>query len=223
MKIALVGAGKTGNKIVEISDNQNEISIFNTKNIPTLENLKGHDVIISFLPGPSFVDYMELFIDSKIPLVTGSTGFDWPSRVDQKLKDNNIPWVYASNFSLGMNLVYKMIKVLSKADELFKDFNFSIHEIHHTKKLDAPSGTALSWEEWSNNKANITHERIGDVVGDHKITLDTPFEKIELRHIAKDRKIFAEGALWAANEAVSGQIPNGLNKFSDIALQRLNN
>ena len=221
MKIALLGNGKTGGKVVQL---HNDVTVFDTKNSPTVEKLKGHDVIISFLAGPVFLEYIPILLDSEIPVVTASTGFKWPDNFQNILVEKKLTWVFASNFSLGMNLVHQMINTMGKAQELFSKYQFSLHEIHHTKKLDAPSGTALSWQSWlnQNQDINITHERIGDVVGDHALTLETANERITLRHEAKDRKVFAEGALWAAKKIMNKEIgDHGLHSFAEITKNEL--
>ena len=111
-----------------------------------------------------------------------------------------------------------MIQNLSKASELFEQFDFHIHEIHHEKKVDAPSGTAKSWHSWLGQKSPITYERKGDTVGDHTLSLKTPFEEISLNHTALDRKVFAKGALWAADYLLKtkGSMEPGLYLFEDI-------
>lgn len=219
MKLALLGVGKTGGKVLE---RHPDATTFNTANPPTVEKLKGHDVLISFLPGEAFKAYIPILVEAKIPVVTGSTGFEWPSDINDVLKKNNLAWIHATNFSLGMNLVHQMITTLSKAQALFSDAKFSIHEIHHTKKLDAPSGTALSWREWLAHECEITSAREGDVVGIHELTLSTQTEEIFLRHNAKDRGIFAEGALWAARYLQTNSVPSGLNQFSQVIAKELN-
>ena len=89
MKIALLGKGKTGGKVLEILQEQKiPHTVFDSKNIPTLEKLKGHDVIISFFSGEVFGDYVPLLIESRIPVVTGSTGYKWPAQFNEKLIDN---------------------------------------------------------------------------------------------------------------------------------------
>lgn len=221
MKVAVLGKGKTGKKVIEQLGPHGEYTVFDTSNPPTVESLKGHDVIISFLPGEPFLSYLETLVESKVPVVTGSTGFDWPKDIDERLKKNKTPWVRAHNFSLGMNLVHEMIKVLSKSEKLFTNPKFKIHEIHHIMKVDAPSGTALSWQDWSEHKCEITSARTGDVVGDHKLTIETETEDIIVQHQAKDRGIFAAGALWAANKVSKGEVPEGLNEFSEIAIKEL--
>lgn len=224
MKIALLGKGKTGGKVLELLiDSKINHTVFDSSNIPSLEKLQGHDVIISFLPGESFKNYIALLIETKIPVVCGSTGLAWPTDINQELISKNIKWIYATNFSLGMNLVHQMIKMMSKASKIFKNYSFSLHEIHHTKKLDSPSGTALSWKAWAGHEMQITSERIGDVPGIHELTLLTPNEKISLKHEAIDRKIFAEGALFAANKiCCDNSLAPGLHLFQDIVELELN-
>jgi 4-hydroxy-tetrahydrodipicolinate reductase len=220
-KIALLGRGKTGQKVLEVK-NQESITVFHRDNLPTYDLLKDHDVILSFLPGDAFAQLIPLLVETKRPVVTGSTGFSWPPGLKEELLKNNLTWVHASNFALGMNLVKEMITLLGKADHIFKnDLKFDIHEVHHTKKVDAPSGTALSWKEWLGHEAIITSERTGDVVGDHKITLNTPFESISLGHVAHDRKIFAQGALWACSKILEQKWKAGLWSFSELVRKEL--
>lgn len=217
MKIALLGKGKTGGKVLELLQEQKiPHTVFDSQNRPTKESLKGHDVIISFLSGEVFKHYIDLLVETKIPVVTGSTGMTWPLDFDLDLKKKNIRWIYATNFSLGMNIVQQMILIMSQVGKLFSDYQFSLHEVHHTKKLDAPSGTALSWKKWANHEMEISSERMGDVIGIHELELKTPNEKITLRHEALDRRIFAEGALFAARKINDNTLGPGLHLFQDI-------
>lgn len=220
MKVALLGSGRTGGKVLELLDAK-QVTAFNHEHPPTLQKLKGHDVIISFLPGPVFAGYIDLLIESGLPVVTGSTGFNWPEDVDARLKAAKVTWVTASNFSLGMNLVHGMIKVLAKAPQLFDEFSFKLHEIHHIHKKDQPSGTSLSWQKWLGQDVDITSARDGDNPGDHKLTLVTKYEDISVQHQAKDRRIFAEGALWTANKVLSGTIEPGLHNLSEVMEREL--
>lgn len=220
MKIALLGKGKTGSEVIKLDQS---VTIFDSTNAPTLSKLKGHDVIISFLPGPVFKEYIPLLLESKIPVVTGSTGFEWPTNLDDNLKEAGLKWIKAHNFSLGMNIVKKMIETLSKATELFEKHSFKIHEIHHTKKQDAPSGTAISFENWLGHKTQITSERVGDVVGIHELKFESEDEIITIKHDAKDRSIFARGAIWAAKILVNDKdVPFGLLSFNDVVQKKLN-
>jgi len=217
VKIALLGKGKTGGKVLELLAQKNiSYTVFDSQNKPTIENLSGHDVIISFLSGEVFTHYLDLLVATKIPVVTGSTGMSWPLDFDQTLKQKKIKWIYATNFSLGMNLVQQMIQILSQAGKIFQEYQFSMSEVHHTKKLDSPSGTALSWKKWSAHEMEIESLRIGDVAGIHEISLLTPSEKITLRHEALDRRIFAEGALFAAIQIQNNRITPGLHLFQDV-------
>jgi 4-hydroxy-tetrahydrodipicolinate reductase len=213
MKVALLGKGKTGSKVLENKSHQ--VIAFDSKNPPTFEKLETFDVIISFLPGDVFKSYIPLLIETKLPVVTGSTGFEWPTQLDQTLKDKKISWIYASNFSMGVAVVRQMLSKLSAAKNMFPNHKISIHEIHHTNKKDAPSGTALSMQRWINETCSITSERTGDVIGFHEIMFDTGNEKIKLSHEALDRKLFADGAIWAA-EYIAKNPTFGLNSFQDI-------
>ena len=220
MKIALLGKGKTGGKVLELLVNSKiPHTVFDSGNHPTLDKLKGHDVVISFFSGEVFKNYIPLLLESKIPVVTGSTGVPWPSDLDQNLKNNKTAWIYATNFSLGMNLVHQMILILKEAGSILSDYKFSMHEVHHTKKLDSPSGTALSWQKWVGHDFPITAERLGDVAGIHELKLTTPTEEISLKHVALDRKIFAEGALYAAHKITT--LSPGLYLFQDVVQKEL--
>ena len=116
-----------------------------------------------------------------------------------------------------MNLVKSMIEILAKATELYPKAQFSIHDIHHTQKLDSPSGTAISWKKWLNQEAKITAERTGDVVGYHHLEMESEVEKIKITHEAKDRAIFASGAIWAAQQIVaSPEKYKGLINFDNL-------
>lgn len=220
MKIALLGKGKTGGRVLELLV-QNKIphTVFDSKNHPTLENLKNHDVVISFLAGDVFKEYLTLLLESKLPVVTGSTGMEWPHDFDKKLQVLNSKWIYATNFSLGMNLVQQMILIMKEANLIINNVQFSMNEVHHTKKLDAPSGTALSWKKWLDQDVSITSERMGDVIGIHELKLKTPVEEITIKHEALDRKIFAEGALYAANKITT--LSPGLHLFQDVVQKEL--
>jgi 4-hydroxy-tetrahydrodipicolinate reductase len=146
MKIALLGKGKTGSKVIELASG--EVEVFDRTNVPTFEKLIRHDVIISFLPGEAFEALMPMLLETKKPVVTGSTGFKWPANFDKTLQEKNLSWIYATNFSLGVVVLKQLVDRLNQVDHLFQEKTYSIHEVHHTKKLDAPSGTALSMKEW---------------------------------------------------------------------------
>jgi len=212
MKIALLGKGKTGSKILDL---RSDVTVFDSKNKPTSGKLQGHEVIISFLPGETFYELIPMLLETGIPVVTGSTGFHWPSNIDQILKEKNAGWIYASNFSIGVFVIKQLMQTISKYASLFENKKISIHEIHHTQKKDAPSGTALSMRDWLNLNAEMSSERTGDVIGFHEMTLDTGSEKIKISHEALDRKLFAQGAIWAAEYLVKNKT-SGLHSFQSI-------
>lgn len=219
MKLALLGKGKTGSKVLELATC--EVEFFDRLNEPTYEKLIKHDVIISFLPGEAFESLIPVLLETKKPVVTGSTGFKWPHNFDKTLQEKKLSWIHATNFSLGVVVVKQLIERLNKVDHLFKEKTLTIHEVHHTKKLDAPSGTAISMKEWLKSPCEITSERTGDVVGLHTLTLETPGEIIRIEHEAKDRSLFAEGALWAANYITQNKMEPGLHAFQKVVERHL--
>jgi len=115
-----------------------------------------------------------------------------------------------------MNIIRKCIQAISKGSEILPDPEFSIHEVHHLHKQDAPSGTALSWKEWLNKDADISSERKGDVKGIHQLEMKTEFESIFLQHQALDRAVFASGAIWAARRLLEQPNLKGLFTFAEI-------
>ncbi len=209
MKLAVIGTGKTGGEVVKLGKNKHEVTAFNSKT--ALSGLENFDVIIVFVPGPAMDALFEPLINSRRPVVIGSTGFTWP----KNFRSPNVPWIYASNFSLGMQMVKKWIDTLGKGAAC------TIHEVHHTQKQDAPSGTALSWGKWveeaTGKQPVITSERKGDVVGVHRLTIDSPFESLTIEHEAKTRGLFAEGALLAADALHSSRFSKpGLHTFEEL-------
>ncbi len=222
MQVAILGRGKTGGKVIQLCQERNLAhTVFSTQNPVRAELLKSHDVVISFLPGEAFLQVCPYLLEAKLPVVSGSTGIQIPSQLIEELQTKKLTWIQGHNFSLGMNLIHSMIKTLSQTHRLFEDYDFKIHEIHHTKKLDAPSGTALKWSDWLNLPNSITSERQGDIVGDHQLTLTTPTEKIILHHQALDRTIFASGALWAAQYLLNNSLQPGLHWFENLAQKEL--
>ena len=209
-KYALFGSGNTGAKIPELLEAGEQYTFFNSTNVPTADTLVGHDVIICFVPGPVLKDYLELFLSTGIPVVSGATAIDWPVDWDETLKAHQLTWIWADNFSLGMNIIKSLIDRVSAQSALYHNPSFHIHEVHHVNKLDAPSGTALRWRDWLSKDSTISFERTGDVIGNHQLTLNTEYEQITIRHEAKDRRIFAHGALWASQQLLDNDLPNGL-------------
>jgi 4-hydroxy-tetrahydrodipicolinate reductase len=200
-KVSVIGAGKTGSKVIELLKNHTKFElteIFDSKNEPTPNKIQKTDAIIIFVNGEVLQKHLKMLIEIEKPIICGTTGFDYSSYAEI-LSKRKSPWVHGSNFSLGVHLMRKMIEEMREGLELFDNPQLDIHEIHHTKKLDSPSGTAKSIASWFGEKIakkiNISAERTGDIVGTHTLTLKTNFETITLEHIAHDRLLFANGAL----------------------------
>ncbi|TVR16137.1 MAG: hypothetical protein EA391_08815 [Balneolaceae bacterium] len=214
-KYSVIGTGKTGSYVAHQLGEK--AVLFDEHNKPTAEALKKTDVAIVFVPGTAAEMVLEQLLKAGIPAVWGTTGYAWPSDLPERVKASNSRWVIGSNFSMGMNLIRKAIQIFGKGSELLENPKFHIHEVHHTQKLDAPSGTALSWQEWLGKEAVISSDRQGDVKGIHNLHIKTSGESIYLKHEAHDRSVFADGAIWTANFIVENTlIEPGVYPFSDI-------
>lgn len=220
MKIALIGYGRMGQEIEKIAKSRGHeipliIDINNSSDL-TGENLKGIDVVIEFTTPASAIQNYKICFDAGVPVVSGSTG--WLEKWDEVTSyclQKDAAFFYASNFSLGVNLFFDINKKLAKLMKPFDQYKVEMTEVHHTKKLDAPSGTAISLAEdiieeyesmngWENNtvdgndKLGIISVREGDVPGIHTIKYESEVDYIEITHSAKSRKGFAFGAVVAA-------------------------
>jgi len=217
MIIALIGAGKTGSHVIRLAG-EDRVITFDENNKPTAEKLAEADVAIVFVPGDAAGELIEPVLASGIPAVWGTTGYPWPKDLSDRVKVNGVRWIVAANFSLGMNLIRKCLEVLGQGSQFLQDPEYHIHEVHHIHKKDAPSGTALKWEEWLGREGvHISSSREGDVRGVHSLHVKTPYESIFLKHEAHDRALFAEGALWAARFLVNQpDIMPGLYTFESI-------
>jgi 4-hydroxy-tetrahydrodipicolinate reductase len=218
-KIALVGAGKTGHRVSELYPSE-LLTIYTSKNPPSLADLSKCDVVLSFLPGHVFEQYLDLFFDCAKPIVSGSTGHQYPDGFVQMLAIEKRRWVESTNFALGMSVVHQMIELIKNHKDFFAPYDIAINEIHHTKKMDAPSGTAISWSEWADvPKDIVTSERIGDEIGTHTLSITGPSERITIEHNSLNRDVFARGAIWACEHLleIQDQLPFGLIPFSQIA------
>ncbi len=222
MRISVIGTGKTGSKVVELLGDK-LLHSFDENNPATIEKLKESDAIIIFVPGDAVSEILETVLESGTPSAWGSTGFQWPEDLDDRVKFANTKWILAHNFSLGMNIIRHTIKKISEGSTILDNPEFNIHEVHHIHKKDAPSGTAISWKKWLGKEVEITSTREGDVNGIHELTLSTEREKISLKHEALDRSIFAEGAIWCAEQLVNNLIlTNGVHTFGELFDQVMN-
>ena len=222
MKIAILGNGRMGKRISKLAIEKGYTITCNSssdKPANTL-NLSTADVAIDFsTPTTAFEDISHA-INSGIPVVSGTTG--WLknlNEIEALCITKKGAFLYASNFSLGMNIFFKINETLAK---LIKDQNYesSLHEIHHSKKLDSPSGTAKTlckqMDNYLSNSTPITSERIGDASGIHIINYSSTFDEIEIKHNAKNRDGFAIGALIAGKWIIGKQ---GVFSMQDVLEQ----
>ena len=222
MKIAILGNGKMGKRIGELAKiNGDKIVAVSSSNRPAISiDLSVADVAIDFSTPSSAFENISHAINSGIPVVSGTTAWlEKMQDIEKLCIERNGAFLYASNFSLGMNIFFELNKKLA---ELMKNHKYEsqIHEIHHTEKLDSPSGTAIAladqMENILNTKSQITTDRIDDVPGTHQITYGSSVDKIEIRHIAKNRDGFAMGAIIAA-EWIIGK--KGVFSIKDVLAQ----
>ncbi len=222
MHFVLLGAGKTGSIVAEIArERGHEISIIEEGENQngaalTRERLKNVDAVIDFTTPHAVLPNIEAAVAAGANLVVGTTG--WYSelgRVKHLVENAGTGFVWASNFSIGVNLFFDIVRSAAKA--LNYGYTGSIMERHHVHKKDAPSGTAVTVqkaiEEVSGQRLEITSVREGETVGLHVLMLDSPADSILLTHDAKNRRGFAEGAVRAA-EWIAGK--RGFHEFKDI-------
>jgi len=229
MNLAIIGYGKMGRRIESLSEgfglnpdlildehnNENGVGI-------TASNFNEIDVAIDFSHPEALRTNLPRLLSTQTPLVIGTTGWlEYFSKLDQECKKNQLPVLYGSNFSLGVQLFGKLIQ---KAGELFGGvnnnlFDAALHEIHHTEKQDAPSGTAKTLSELWHKGANVEHhhhygipaegavddnqfyitsQRLGSVFGEHTLRINSEFDDITISHTARSRDAFAAGALKSA-------------------------
>jgi 4-hydroxy-tetrahydrodipicolinate reductase len=220
MKIAIIGYGKMGKTIEQLAIEKGyEIILkvgLKNSNTWTNEQLKKADVAIEFTRPESAIENITRCFECDVPVISGTTG--WVERMEEvknSCKKLDGGFFYASNFSVGVNLFFKLNKILAKMMEVYDTYDISLKEIHHTQKLDAPSGTAITLAEglleqisrkskWvketaqQENELPIFSKRIENVPGTHAINYDSDIDSIEIKHTAHSRLGFAKGALMAA-------------------------
>lgn len=214
MKIALLGYGKMGQAIEKIALERGHEIVLRKDEFNTYEGLSNADVAIDFsIPAVAVSNISSCFYEN-VPVISGTTG--WLEHYDEMVslcKEKNGAFISSSNFSLGVNLFFELNEYLAKMMSKFDTYKVQMEEIHHTQKLDAPSGTAISlakgvienslytnWtlEEPKTNEIHIESKRIGTVPGTHTVTYNSPIDAIEIKHTAHNREGFALGAVIAA-------------------------
>ena len=229
MKIALVGYGKMGKIIDEISQSRGHEVVAKLRETPTLENLNHPDVVIEFSNPEVAFQNIKTCLENKIPVICGTTGWLEQKREIEKIAlENNTAFLYGSNFSLGVNLFFALNENLAKMMSRFSEYNCQLEEIHHIHKLDAPSGTAISLAEGIINHSNfeawkldetkqkelgIFAIREDEVPGTHSVFYKSEVDEIDIKHTAHNRNGFALGAV-VASEWIVGK--KGIFAMKDV-------
>jgi 4-hydroxy-tetrahydrodipicolinate reductase len=230
MKIALLGYGKMGHIVEKIAtDRKHEIVLkidYDNQHELTPENLARADAAIEFSTPATVLANIRCCFDAGVPVVVGTTGwYNWLNEVKRQCEDEDQALIFASNFSVGVNVFFYVNKVLAKLMNNYPYYDVQVEEIHHTQKLDSPSGTAItlaegiienldSKTEWANvltsdgnetaddniaaNQLLIESFRIDSVPGTHTVIYDSEVDTVELKHTAHSRNGFALGAVIAA-------------------------
>ncbi|PJR03035.1 4-hydroxy-tetrahydrodipicolinate reductase [Avrilella dinanensis] len=216
MKIALLGYGKMGQEIEKIATARgHEVILRKTEN-NNFDGLKNADVAIDFSVPTAAITNISAAINDNVPVVSGTTGWlDDYGAITELCQNKNGAFLYASNFSLGVNIFFELNKKLAQLINQTDGYRVEVEEIHHTQKLDAPSGTAITltqdiianthynnWvlmpDEVTENDIPITAKRIEKAPGTHSITYTSEVDKISIEHEAFSRQGFALGAVIAA-------------------------
>ena len=235
MKIALIGYGKMGKAIEEIAASRGheavlKIDEYNVADF-TKENVDKADVAIEFTGPHSAFENVKKALGYDIPVVCGSTG--WLENLEEAKElcsNRKGSFIYASNYSVGVNIFFEINKKLAALMSTHKDYEVQVIEIHHTSKKDAPSGTAITIAEqilqsikrkkaWVNHISDnpgdleIISERIDPAAGTHKVKYTSSVDDIEITHTAHNREGFALGAVLAA-EFIAGK--KGIYEMKDV-------
>jgi 4-hydroxy-tetrahydrodipicolinate reductase len=227
MKIAILGYGKMGRIIEQFAIERGhevvlKVNVDNLEDL-TIPNLEQADVAIDFSTPDSALSNIEICFAAHVPVVVGTTGwYGHLQEVKNKCEESNNTLLYASNFSIGVNVFFFVNKVLAKIMNRYPQYEVQVEEIHHTEKLDSPSGTAMtiaegiiselgSKHEWVNeligsgeelipkpDQLLIESHRIEDVPGTHTVIYSSEVDGIEFKHKAHSRAGFALGAVMAA-------------------------
>ncbi|MFV5689044.1 4-hydroxy-tetrahydrodipicolinate reductase [Flavobacterium sp. ZT3R25] len=221
MKIALLGYGKMGQVIERIALERGHEIVLKKDEFNTYEGLSNADVAIDFSVPTAAVSNISSCFHANVPVISGTTG--WLEHYDEMLAlcaAKNGAFISSSNFSLGVNIFFELNEYLAKIMSKFDNYTVEMEEIHHTQKLDAPSGTAISlakgvienskYTNWTleNPEANqiyIDTKRTGTVPGTHTVTYNSVVDAIEIKHTAHNREGFALGAVIAAEWIVGKQ------------------
>lgn len=201
MKIAILGYGKMGQAIERIALQRGHEIILktNSQNPADTADFSAVEVAIDFSTPDTAFSNISSALTQGIPVISGTTAWlEKQTEAEQLAMENNNAFLYASNFSIGVNLFFELNKKLAQLMSNHKQYQASMKEVHHIHKLDAPSGTAISLAEDMQGEIHIESERTGEVPGTHIITYQSGIDSIEIKHEAHNRQGFALGAVLAA-------------------------
>lgn len=225
MKIALIGYGAMGKLIRALAENKNhEIAVIVDEAEAILsaerlaEKLKGVDAAIDFSAAEAVKRNVEACLLANVPLVEGTTGWNNErEEIEQFIKENDGAFVFGANFSVGVNLFYRITDFASELFAKFEDYEAFIEERHHSRKRDAPSGTALKLKDVVSKHItkdfSVSATRAGNIPGTHIVGFDGTADQISLEHTARSREGFASGAILAAEWIVGRK---GFYEFTDV-------
>lgn len=230
MKIALLGYGQMGKAIEKIALERGHEIVLRVDSKTKNYDISIADIAIDFSIPTSAIKNITHCFRNNVPVVSGTTGWlDKLSEINALCEEKDGAFITATNFSLGVHIFFELNEQLAKMMANLNQYSTSIEEIHHTKKLDAPSGTAISLAEgiikhtdknnWSLDVTNdqktipITAKRIPDVPGTHEITYSSNIDTISINHTAHNRQGFALGAVVAAEWLVDKK---GIYTMKDV-------
>lgn len=224
MKLALIGFGAMGKLIKALAEEKrHEIAVIIDEGDANLfagevaEKLKGSDVAIEFTVGMAVPRNVEACVKARVPVVVGTTGwYEERALIENLVREGNGAMVYGANFSIGVNLFYRIADFAAELFAKFPEYEVFIEEQHHSRKKDAPSGTALKIKEVVSKHAavgEIAATRAGNIPGTHRVGFDGPADQILLEHTARSREGFALGAIIAAEWIVGKK---GFFEFGDV-------
>jgi 4-hydroxy-tetrahydrodipicolinate reductase len=223
-RLALIGLGKMGRTIEQLAPDRGfeVVSRIDPKggDAPRVsrEALKGAEVAVEFSTPASAVGNIMAALDAGCPIVVGTTGwYDKRDEVERAAVDKGSAILVAPNFSVGVAAFGQIVQAAARALRTAPGFDAQVIETHHSAKKDAPSGTAATLQKIAAAELGrdipITSIRTGSVPGTHEFVFDAPFEQIRIEHVARDRRVFADGALLAAKWIIGKK---GVFSMSDV-------
>jgi 4-hydroxy-tetrahydrodipicolinate reductase len=225
MKLALIGYGAMGQLVAQQARTANdEIGATLTSKEAELTGdemgalLTGHDVAVDFSNGVAVMRNVEACARAGVPLVEGTTGWkDNQDDVRRIVQQSGSALVHGANFSIGVNVFYRIVEGASELFASLDQYQAFIEEQHHSRKLDAPSGTALKiktlMDQRGKSPVSVSSTRAGSIPGTHRVGFDSAADQITLTHMARSREGFAAGALLAARW-IRGR--KGVYEFSEV-------